>query len=136
MDLYIETKVIVSFIDFHRYSDEFQAILSATICQFVCFGSHCVRAQTHEHSITKRGGSKLVLNGIYLPIQLTDWLLAVVELPAHWLIHISLNKNRFGLFCLRKHLFMSSTPVQTGFCPKRYGSANERAAPLQLVANQ
>ena len=51
------------------------------------------------------------MNGIYLPIQLTDWQLAVVELAAHWLIHISFDKNRFGLFCLRKHLFMSSTPV-------------------------
>ena len=70
-------------------------------------GSKKHRAQTHEHSIAKRGGSKLVLNGIYLPIQLTDWLLVVVELPAHWLIHISLEKNRFGLFCLRKHLFMT-----------------------------
>ena len=40
---------------------------------------------------------ELVLNGIYLPIQLTDWLLVVVELPAHWLTHICLEKT--GLDC-------------------------------------
>ena len=41
--------------------------------------------------------AELVLNGIYLPMLLTDWVHVVDELDPHWLTHISLDKNRFRL---------------------------------------